>query len=347
MVVVGGLTGARIAGGARPPVQLKGPFGEHPLCAGRSFGIPLTRLETILQTRKLRLRCSLRNLSKGKSAERLAPLLPKSVVFEGTVSPLPSRSSELMGGRLLPPLALLCIHSCLLFPSQEGPGVLDTGVGGWGVRLGWGVEEERGQGLGRGARGERCRVSGHRFQGCNGQWGVSPTLEGRSAPAERGASGRRAWGAAGRGRCGGHRRAGCHGDGAARAPSLALARGGAGQRAARRRAGQAAALRGSPAAAGLALGPEGERDPAKGRALGAHAPRPLPPGPGLDPYSAEVGTRETNPTPGDAHLQPGRRGPLCPPQSRREWAAWRVSEPGAGAEGGLGVGVGQVLTQEQ
>lgn len=122
------------------------------------------------------------------------------------------------------------------------------------------------------------------------------------------------------------------------APSLAPASGGEGQRAAGCRAGQAAALRGSPTPAGLTLGPEGERDPAKDRALWAHAPCPLPPGPGLDPLSSEVGARAGRPTqrPETSPLPRQVGGARCAlPQSQQEWAAWRVSEPGAGAEGGL------------
>lgn len=52
------------------------------------------------------------------------------------MSPLSLQSSELMGSPHLPSLALLCIHSCLSSPSQEGPKVSDTRVSGWGSRWG-------------------------------------------------------------------------------------------------------------------------------------------------------------------------------------------------------------------
>lgn len=237
---------------------------------GRRFGVSFTSGETIFQTQKLRLRCSLRNLPKGKSPERLGLLLPKSVVMVGTQCPHSPRRAQ---SSLLWSSCVFTAASHFLLRRAAGswtPGCVAGGSGWGGTRR----SGDRGWDVGHGERGtELVDIDARAAVGR----GVCPLLRRGARSLRREAH---------RGGGPGARRAGGAAAGtgvpvavatAPREPrSLAPAGGGAGQRAGGLRAGQAAALRGSRAASGLTLGPEGERDPAKGWAQRAHAPHTPP-----------------------------------------------------------------------
>lgn len=113
---------------------------------GGGFGISFPLLETVFTEAETE------TCLRGKvlNAWRLLP-----VVMEERVSPLSSRSSELMQQPPLPSFDAPMYSQLPLLSFSGGPqGPGHRGVCG-GVKLGWGKEEkEREQGLGRGARGE-------------------------------------------------------------------------------------------------------------------------------------------------------------------------------------------------